>query len=67
MSRARAAGVDGTDRGAKKPPRARPVPRGRTARKRTATVAPGPRGRDQIIDAVIEATIELCRMGGPTK
>lgn len=67
MSRARAAGVDGADRGAKKPPRARPVPRGRTARKRTATVAPGPRGRDQIIDAVIEATIELCRMGGPDK
>ena len=67
MSRARAAGVDGTDRGAKKPPRARPVPRGRTARKRTATVAPSPRGRDQIIEAVIEATIELCKMGGPDK
>jgi AcrR family transcriptional regulator len=26
-----------------------------------------PRGRDQVIDAIIEATIELCRTGGPDK
>jgi AcrR family transcriptional regulator len=67
MNRARAAGVDGADSAANKPPRAGPVARSRTTRKRTATVAPGPRGRDQIIEAVIEATIELCKMGGPDK
>lgn len=26
-----------------------------------------PRGREQVIDAIIEATIELCRTGGPDK
>ena len=26
-----------------------------------------PRGRDQVIDAIVEATIELCRTGGPDK
>jgi AcrR family transcriptional regulator len=32
-----------------------------------ATARQPPRGREQVIEAVIEATIELCRTGGPDK
>lgn len=43
--------------------RARPV--GRVTP--SAARQPSPRGREQVIDAIIEATIELCRTGGPDK
>lgn len=36
-------------------------------RKPAAARQPQPRGREQVIEAVIEATIELCRTGGPDK
>jgi AcrR family transcriptional regulator len=39
----------------------------RSAQKRTAASSLGPRGRDEITEAIIEATIELCRTGGPDK
>jgi TetR/AcrR family transcriptional regulator, repressor for neighboring sulfatase len=67
MPRGRATG----DEGASKRPRKSTVPAvapsGLAVRKRGAPANPNPRGRDQIVEAIIEATIELCKTGGPDK
>jgi TetR/AcrR family transcriptional regulator, repressor for neighboring sulfatase len=67
MNRPRATGVDGPDRRSNKPKAATPVPVDQTSRKPTATADPAPRGREEVVEAIIEATIELCKAGGPDK
>jgi AcrR family transcriptional regulator len=65
MSRERATKAGAPDRRSNRRPAAASAPAHRTARKRTAAASSGPRGRDQITDAIIEATVELCKTGGP--
>jgi TetR/AcrR family transcriptional regulator, repressor for neighboring sulfatase len=67
MSRERATTAGARDRRSSRRPAAASAAPDRTARKRTAAASSGPRGRDQITDAIIEATIELCKTGGPDK
>src|SRR3954447_25722397 len=67
MSRSRVTGADGPGRRSKKRPAAAPAPIDRTARRSTAATGLGPRGREEVVDAIIDATIELCKTGGPDK
>jgi AcrR family transcriptional regulator len=67
MSRERATKAGAPDGRSNSRPAAASAPPDRPARKRTAAASSGPRGRDQITDAIIEATVELCKTGGPDK